>query len=141
MGSARREPGVTTAYTCSRCGGSGRYSFNLIHGTKCYGCGGTGKQKTKPRPPTPKWAVFGTHRATGAGVRLYNVTGKSEREAIAKAVKAFERASAQWRDTHSMDTARAIKWADMADQQATTWAELKPYADQIARGDLQAVPV
>lgn len=132
---------MTTAYTCSRCGGSGRYSFNLIHGTKCYGCGGTGKQKTKPRPPTPKWAVFGTHRATGALLRLYNVTGKSEREAIAKAVKAFERASAQWRDTHSMDTARAIKWADMADQQATTWAELKPYADQIARGDLQAVPV
>ena len=31
---------MTTAYTCSRCGGSGRYSFNLIHGTKCYGCGG-----------------------------------------------------------------------------------------------------
>lgn len=26
-------------------------------------------------------------------------------------------------------------------EQATTWAELKPYADQIARGDLQAVPV
>ena len=28
--------------TCSRCGGSGNYSFNLIDGTKCYGCNGAG---------------------------------------------------------------------------------------------------
>lgn len=27
---------------CQRCGGSGHYSFNPIHGTTCYGCGGTG---------------------------------------------------------------------------------------------------
>lgn len=29
--------------TCSRCGGTGRHSFNLIDGDRCYGCGGTGK--------------------------------------------------------------------------------------------------
>jgi hypothetical protein len=31
-------------HTCSRCGGIGRYSFNLMDGDTCYGCGGSGKQ-------------------------------------------------------------------------------------------------
>jgi hypothetical protein len=26
--------------TCGRCGGSGEYSFNQMHGSTCYGCGG-----------------------------------------------------------------------------------------------------
>lgn len=34
-------------YTCFRCQGSGRYSFNLMDGSVCYGCGGTGKKLTK----------------------------------------------------------------------------------------------
>ena len=29
---------------CSRCGGSGRYSYNSMHGDRCYGCNGTGRQ-------------------------------------------------------------------------------------------------
>jgi len=29
--------------TCSRCGGSGHYSFNLLDGTMCYKCRGKGK--------------------------------------------------------------------------------------------------
>lgn len=33
--------------TCSRCGGSGKFSFNLMHGTMCYGCNGSGVQFTK----------------------------------------------------------------------------------------------
>lgn len=33
--------------TCSRCGGSGSHSFNMMHGSRCYGCSGTGKQYTK----------------------------------------------------------------------------------------------
>lgn len=32
--------------TCSRCGGSGRYSFNQMDGDRCYGCRGTGLQFT-----------------------------------------------------------------------------------------------
>jgi len=32
---------------CGRCGGSGHYSFNQIHGTTCYGCGGSGYKLTK----------------------------------------------------------------------------------------------
>lgn len=33
--------------SCSRCGGSGRYSFNLMHGSQCYGCGGSGSVLSK----------------------------------------------------------------------------------------------
>jgi hypothetical protein len=116
---------VTTVYTCSRCAGTGRFSFNLMHGTKCYGCNGTGKQKTKPRAPTPKWAVFGQHRATGQWLRLYNVGAKTKAMAIDRALRTYQGASPAWQADYDLNpaTARAIKWADMADQQATTWAE------------------
>lgn len=33
--------------TCSRCGGSGHYSYCQRFGTTCFGCGGTGTQYTK----------------------------------------------------------------------------------------------
>jgi hypothetical protein len=33
--------------TCARCAGSGSHSFNLMHGSVCYGCNGTGKAYTK----------------------------------------------------------------------------------------------
>lgn len=33
--------------TCTRCGGSGRYSFNLKDRDTCYGCGGKGETLTK----------------------------------------------------------------------------------------------
>lgn len=33
--------------TCSRCGGSGQYSYNQIDGSRCYGCNGQKFQYTK----------------------------------------------------------------------------------------------
>ena len=33
--------------SCSRCGGSGKYSFNHMDGDRCYGCRGTGYKLTK----------------------------------------------------------------------------------------------
>ena len=33
--------------TCGRCGGSGSYSYNTMHGSTCYGCGGA-KRKLTP---------------------------------------------------------------------------------------------
>jgi hypothetical protein len=33
--------------TCGRCGGSGRYSFNMMDGDRCYGCSGSGIKYTK----------------------------------------------------------------------------------------------
>lgn len=32
---------------CSRCGGSGRYSWNAVDGDRCWGCRGSGQQLTK----------------------------------------------------------------------------------------------
>jgi hypothetical protein len=32
---------------CGRCGGSGKYSYCQMYGTRCFGCGGTGKRLTK----------------------------------------------------------------------------------------------
>ena len=42
--------------TCTRCHGSGHYSYNQIHGTMCYGCGGTGVQIVKKAKPA--WVAF-----------------------------------------------------------------------------------
>lgn len=33
--------------TCGRCGGSGSYSYNMMHGSVCYGCNGAGVKLTK----------------------------------------------------------------------------------------------
>ena len=33
---------IGLANVCGRCGGSGSYSFNMMHGDTCYGCGGSG---------------------------------------------------------------------------------------------------
>lgn len=41
--------------TCGRCGGSGNYSFNLIHGSRCYGCGGAGQVLTKRGKAAQAW--------------------------------------------------------------------------------------
>lgn len=42
--------------TCARCAGSGKFSYNLVHGDKCYGCSGrgyvmstVGKEKAKEK--------------------------------------------------------------------------------------------
>lgn len=110
-------------YTCTRCNGTGRFSFNLMHGTKCYGCNGTGKQKTKPRTPSPKWAVFGQHRETGEWLRLYNVVAKNKACAIERAQNMYAQASTSWKDTYTLADARALKWSDMASLDALSWAD------------------
>lgn len=110
-------------YTCTRCNGTGRFSFNLQHGTKCYGCNGTGKQYTKPRKPTPKWAVFGQHRQTGEWLRIYNVVADTKKRAIGRAQNMYDRASTSWKDTYTMTDARALKWTDMTSLDALSWDE------------------
>lgn len=46
--------------TCGRCGGSGSYSYNLMHGSMCYGCNGAGYNLTKRA--SKALAVIGEHR-------------------------------------------------------------------------------
>ena len=47
--------------TCGRCGGSGSYSYNLMHGSMCYGCNGAGYNLTKRA--SKALTVIGEHRA------------------------------------------------------------------------------
>jgi hypothetical protein len=49
--------------TCGRCAGSGHYSFNLMHGTVCFGCGGSGIKLTK-RGAAAKTAWIAAYRKT-----------------------------------------------------------------------------
>lgn len=52
---------------CTRCYGSGHYSYNDVDGTRCYGCGGTGLKvikKAKPAWEAYKAAVRAMKQAT-----------------------------------------------------------------------------
>lgn len=83
--------------TCDRCGGSGSHSFNLMHGSRCYGCGGTGKTLTKsgkaaqslfrdlisvePSKVQPGWLVWWSDinpMAAGKWVRVSDVQVASD---------------------------------------------------------------
>ena len=117
-------------YACSRCSGTGRLAqFGNVLGGTCFKCNGSGKQGGKrPPKPTTKWAIFGQHRATGQWMRLYNVAARTARQGVERALTIYAGASAAWRAAYDLNpaTARAIRWCDMADQQATTWAEASP---------------
>ena len=41
------KPTTFQSDACGRCGGTGRYSYNSMHGTMCYGCSGKGTKLTK----------------------------------------------------------------------------------------------
>ena len=43
--------------TCSRCCGSGKFSFNQMHGDRCYGCGGVGTKRTKRGKAAADWFI------------------------------------------------------------------------------------
>jgi hypothetical protein len=51
--------------TCGRCCGSGKYSFNLMHGDRCYGCGGTGLRFTKRGLAAKNFFAQSMKRAAG----------------------------------------------------------------------------
>jgi hypothetical protein len=41
------KPTLFESNVCGRCGGTGHYSYNTIHGSRCFGCGGRGRKLTK----------------------------------------------------------------------------------------------
>lgn len=61
---------VALGYTkeCSRCGGSGHYSYNQMHGTMCYGCSGSGKMVVAP---TTKLVQEAKVRIAAGGLDAY----------------------------------------------------------------------
>ncbi len=50
--------------TCSRCAGSGSYSWNAVHGSRCYGCNGAGT-----RPTAAAQAILDEWQALAARIR------------------------------------------------------------------------
>ena len=59
--------------TCTRCNGSGRFSFNLRRGTVCFGCDGVGFQivdEAKHAKAQAKRAAAKAKRDSEMGLRL-----------------------------------------------------------------------
>ena len=63
MSTETQTPLLFDRQVCTRCGGTGRYSFNQIDGDRCYGCSGSGQQITRKQRD------------------MYNVWVKARREA------------------------------------------------------------
>lgn len=110
------------AYVCSRCAGRGRLEqYGQVMNGVCYQCKGTGKQFTRPRAATPKWAVFWLDEQLGQWLRFYSVLAKTKAEALSQAERTRANAAASWKDRHRQ--VRVIKWTDMASPEAMTWDE------------------
>jgi len=52
---------------CTRCGGTGRFSFNLRDGTKCYGCEGAGTVTIDEKKRARNLAAAEKRRAIAQG--------------------------------------------------------------------------
>ncbi|MFT6075153.1 MAG: hypothetical protein ACJAZ1_002078 [Yoonia sp.] len=69
---------MATSYeteTCTRCSGSGHYSYNQMTGTRCFKCGGSGLQYTKRGKATQQFAesimaVLGSEIKVGDVMRI-----------------------------------------------------------------------
>lgn len=109
-------------YECSRCVGRGRLmQHSNVLGGVCFQCNGSGKQVTKPRAPTPKWAMFFLDEQLQQWLRFYSVIARTKADAIGQAERTRARASAKWQEQHQQ--LRVIKWTDMANVEALTWDE------------------
>lgn len=72
---------MKTKQTCTRCGGSGNYSYNMMEGTRCYGCSGSGFQMID-------LAVVAKKQAAAAVKAAGNEERRQARIAAAKKVTA-----------------------------------------------------
>jgi hypothetical protein len=68
--------------TCTRCAGSGHHSFNLTHGTMCFGCDGRGT--TVPKRITKKLCTAVTAKIEAGGLDSYFEANRVSREFKAK---------------------------------------------------------
>lgn len=103
-----RAAGLGICKTCTRCGGSGRYSYNQIDGSRCYGCNGHGQQLPKNRAD---WEALrdAAERAASDG-SLDEYIERMRRVARGKRVK--NRVMAAWKDTGISDLYRWTRAAD-----------------------------
>lgn len=80
---------------CSRCCGTGQYSFNQVDGSRCYGCGGNGH--TVPRAKDLPGVLERAKAAVAAGELDHYLHGIEARKA---AKTGSDRIFAAWRETH-----------------------------------------
>ena len=81
--------------TCTRCGGTGKYSFNLKDGDMCYGCKGTGMKLTKRGAAAAAYAREISEVTIEAAINggfefTVNIFGKNIRVATTEFVPAEE---------------------------------------------------
>lgn len=103
-------------YPCWRCEGKGRIqAYSHVVGGTCFKCHGTGRQKTKPRSSSIKFAVFALNRETGKMERIYNMSARSSAVAIRCAETSYGNASSTFRDIYTMEGAVAVRVDELDD--------------------------
>jgi hypothetical protein len=91
-----RVGGLKLGDTCGRCGGSGSYSFNMVDGSRCYGCAGSGQAW-----PRDLGALLTRARAVATDGRLAAYLAElAAREATKTAEK---RLAAAWKDLEALN--------------------------------------
>ena len=94
-------------YKCPKCNGSGFLSqYAGIANGVCFSCEGNGYKVGKPSEGR-LWTVSTVNVETGSKEVVYGQRAKTAAEAIAKARKAYARASEQWRNRYDMTHAEA----------------------------------
>lgn len=94
---------------CGRCGGDGHYSYNQITGTRCFGCGGSGRQLIRITADVLAEAVA---RQAAGELDAYFAANKARgdaRRAIGPILATFD---AEWSGGAVHTSAQVVKSAD-----------------------------
>lgn len=115
--------GLRLGNVCSRCGGSGKFSFNQIHGDTCYGCGGNGL--TMPKSKSDLQTLLKRAEDTVSSGKLAEYLHRLQIEKKNKGV--VSRIMKAWRDTgieRRYDWMEAVRCSRIVDSGETPSAEL-----------------
>jgi hypothetical protein len=115
-----------TKATCSRCGGSGRYSFNLTRGTVCFKCNGAG-------------FVMVNLKNEARNTRAKELRDSLARERMAMMSAAYHEVVKQMNAIHhieNVDTALGIQTLDYAVIKATG-RSIAQHRDELISGRAQ----
>lgn len=109
---------------CGRCGGSGRYSFNLLHGTTCYGCSGLGSVK----PKLTRELFERISEAVAAGALDLYLERMARKQQVEKAEKILDKI-----------TSESTIAADFHKEYEETTVRLSDYDNRIKRREMDPV--
>jgi len=101
-----RVVGLKIGHTCGRCGGTGEYSYNQMHGTMCYGC--SGKGQVFPKNGYAELVERAKEAAADGRLARYIDNLKAK----ARSKRASERIFEAW---HEVEAVNPYRWQDAAD--------------------------